>query len=114
MTDKELNKLESKAKKVKNGHLSVHYDPQVQIDYWVNVEDKADALFIAAANPAAIIDLIAELRKARKERDWLAYKLEDGLACNPPNGAYCDSHSCDECEYISKDMWLKAAREATK
>ena len=40
MTDKELNKLESKAKKVKNGHLSVHYDPQVQIDYWVNVEDK--------------------------------------------------------------------------
>ena len=117
MTDKEINKLESKAKAVKNGHLSVHYDPQVQIDYWVNVEDEADAKFIAYANPAAIIDLIAELRKARKERDWLAYKLEDELFCsNPPDINHYCSDKCSNCIYgtgKTRAEWLEEAREAT-
>lgn len=71
-----------------------------------------DAAFIAAANPAAVLDLIAELRKVRRERDWLASQLE-GACYSAEDAEYCSSHDCNDCKYTSAKVWLEAAKEAT-
>ena len=94
MNKYKLALLETKAKAVKNGHLSVYCDPQVHTGYWVNVEDEADAEFIAAANPAVVLDLIAEIKQLKRERIWLAKSLA-GLTGE------------------SKGTWLKIAWEST-
>ena len=74
-----------------------------------------DAAYIAAANPAVVLELVAELRKTRAERDWLAEMViavhETGYC--PPEGecpivnANPDHGDCVKC-------WLKAARDAVK
>lgn len=64
-----------------------------------------DSQFIAAANPAAVLELIAELRQARRERDWLAEKNQDapcelGMECLHPDSSpknknrICDPAEC--------------------
>ena len=45
-------------------------------DYISSKQMMKNATFIAAANPTAVLELITELRQTRKERDWLADKLE--------------------------------------
>ena len=101
MTDAELEELESKAKAAKE---AVGCERRFQ----------TDTEYIKASRPWKILKLIKELRQTRRERDWLADRMEESLACNPPSDAYCDKHSCDGCKYTSKDMWLKVARKATK
>ena len=43
------------------------------------VYDDDDARFIAAANPAAISELLDSLEAAEKERDWHAERCEDAM-----------------------------------
>lgn len=62
MTDTELNVLELCAR----GAMT---------DSWymkTTSMDDATAAYTAAANPAVILKLIAELRQTKAERDWLA------------------------------------------
>ena len=59
-----------------------------------------NAAFIATANPSVVLELIAEMRQARAERDWLA-KL---AACNIPTIN----------DFVRATQgWLEAAKEAT-
>lgn len=68
-----------------------------------------DAAFIAAANPAVVLELIAELRKGRAERYWLATRIAlDGVSCPiEPNvcAGTCEDHI---------QCWLEAARDAVE
>lgn len=73
--------------------------------------DDATAAFIAAANPAAILELIAELRQAKAERDWIIEQIENGWPCPPTSDEFVGD--CDK-EMSCKDCWIKAAKEATK
>lgn len=122
MTDDELDALEAAAKAATPGPWK-HYNykgsdcvtvsgkvflPRLEISV-------ADTAFIAAANPAAVLELIAELRQARRERDWLVERMPN-TQC-PDGKAECDArvptaggkvcYSCLLC-------WLEAAKEATK
>lgn len=76
-----------------------------------------NAAFIAAANPAAILELIAEMRQTRRERDWLARQLDFENCCVPSDlkeePGYCLEHECVECGLSSANAWLDAAKEAT-
>ena len=96
MTDAELLELEQKAKAIhRYNALTVLLPPSPCEDSW-HVRDEGDtavarcygfnndgkgdvakniAAFIAAANPAAILELIAELRQERRVRDVLAEVL---------------------------------------
>lgn len=73
---------------------------------------EANAAFIAAANPATVLELIATVRQAQAERDWLANDIatKDG---NCPQilqdctGIVCTTDVCKKC-------WLNAAREAVE
>lgn len=86
------------------------YEPDKEI---TSEKAQANAAYIAAANPAVVLELIAELRKAQAERDWLAEMViavhETGYC--PPEGecpvvnANPDHGDCVKC-------WLNAAREA--
>ena len=68
---------------------------------------KANATYIAAANPAVVLELVAELRKARAERDWLAKRIAlDGVSC-PIEPNVCAGTCADHIQ-----CWLEAAREA--
>lgn len=88
------------------------------------IDGKTNARYIAAANPAAILELIAELRQTRKERDWLAITLAEH--CNEQASSVYDAASqhctmCNcrclfpykECSIINDLLWLQAAKEAT-
>ena len=69
--------------------FSLHPDCSV-----IAIQAEKNAEYIAAANPATILELIAELRQAKAERDWLANKLESfGIPM--------------------LTTWLNAAKEAT-
>jgi len=106
MTDAELSALEAAAKAATPGPWETDYRQRyVFAENGVNVceirgygelihmvpesdvieQMRNNANFIAAANPAAVLDLIAELRQARLERDWIAWHC-DGVPCN---GASC-------------------------
>ena len=129
MTDTELSILESLAKAATPGPW------EVDSLYNIRSEDKVivlvsktymsreptneNAAYIAAANPAVILKLIAELRQARKERDWLAENMPNSYSeCHCPEGHYkpdCEPEPtaggkiCYECLLC----WLEAAKEAT-
>ena len=99
MTEKELDALETAAKAATPGPwvidpilniLSkdeiVYVDGDDSIGYVNNIK------YIAAANPAAVLELIAALRQARAERDWLAEKNQDtpcelGMKCLHPDSS---------------------------
>ena len=73
-------------------------------EQYVSVEEAlANAAYIAAANPATVLELIAEVRKARAERDWLVANVH--WQCPDRKKSECHMISCKQC-------WLKAAREA--
>ena len=114
MTDKELNELEEKAKAATpgpwdSGGVEVFlggWNPHIAM---CNSEDNAE--YIAAANPAVILELITELKQARKERDWLANTISfDGQCNNPNNIDKCIAEADKNCE----DCWIQAAKESTK
>ena len=81
-------------------------------------DGNADAAYIAAANPATILNLLKALRKAWAERDWLIdYMVEKETLCLFSEEArnYCMSHDdCGGCPYLGKEVWLKAAKEAAE
>lgn len=67
MTEEELNRLEALAKAATSGPWARHHDPQAYAVYqpefecWIP-QDGSDADFIAAANPATVLSLIALAR----------------------------------------------------
>ena len=105
MTDAELKALEAAAKAATPGPwvvdsldgCSVFYHDAEGIHHLIaccyDAQSK-DAAYIAAANPAAVLELIAELRQAKAEKDWLAENLENTIG------------SC------GLTSWLQAAKEA--
>ena len=134
MIDAELSTLESLAKAATPGpweHL-----PHNNKDAWVitkyqnpeseeyvcsiafafgDIQEKRnkDAAYIAAANPAAILELIAELWQARKERDWLVdHIIKYGDTC--PSEEVWEKCTAEEAEtHLCTACWLNAAKEAT-
>ena len=115
MTDTELSALEAAAKAATPGPWDCG-GVEVFLGEWnpliamCNSED--NAAFITAANPAAILSLIAELRQARKERDWLVQTIKEYPICPP-----LQYRNEDECKNIERtmtceDCWLQAAKEA--
>ena len=54
-----------------------------------------------------ILDIIAELRQMREERNWLIKQISDKDCCN--KNKLCIPFSKSACE----NCWLKAAKEAT-
>ena len=72
---------------------------------------ESNAAYIAVANPAVMLELVAELRKARAAQEWIAQTflgIRDACAfsrqsgCLPPGEA-----DCVKC-------WIKAARDAVE
>ena len=93
MTDKELNDIVDKARNATsgpwvancnsvnniNGQNVAFMDTILVEDKLVSCsEEKAvnDAKYIAAVNPVVVLDLIAELRKVREEKDFLMNQLK--------------------------------------
>lgn len=123
MTDEQLDALELKAKAATEGmwrcSKKVVFCHTVNDDFPVvcDAVGECDAAFIAAANPAAILELIAELRQARAERDWLASERAASKTCptcpsERPRGVNCATMLPDE-KTPCKRCWLDAAKEAT-
>ena len=134
MTDKQLDALEAAAKAATPGPWETDYRQRyVFAENGVNVceirgygelihmvpeceaveQMRANANFIAAVSPAVVLDLITELRQARRERDWLASQLE-GACYSAEDAEYCSLHDCNDCKYTSAKVWLEAAKEAVK
>lgn len=61
-------------------HMSYIGEVRDQCGNWSDTEkSRADAAFIAAANPAAISELLDRLEAAEKVRDWNAERLEEAI-----------------------------------
>lgn len=73
----------------------------------------AEGDYIVVSRPRRILGLIEELRRTRKERDWLASQLE-GACYSAEDAEYCSLHDCNDCKYTSAKVWLEAAKEAVK
>ena len=123
MTDDQLDALEAAAKAATRGPwtwngLSVEadeFDLCSCVDWRspINRNGQANACYIAAANPAAVLELIAELRQARAERDWIAGHC-DGVPCNGASCPYPPSKEMGRCiRTPQRQCWLDAAKEAT-
>ena len=121
MTDTELNELDKLAKAATSGRWSIDERNCEIVVSRPDMKDIAeamsmhnggcDAAFIAAANPATIISLIAELRQARKERDWVIRRAVF-------NGNLCHRHIRDCGRDIGMgnncvECWQTTAKEAT-
>lgn len=99
------------------------YEPGKEI---TSEKAQANAAFIAAANPATVLELIAELRAEREkytnavkaykaavqEGEWLAYQVHKQRRRCPP------LQSCDTDDIVTENdcqqCWLNAAREAVE
>lgn len=74
--------------------------------------DALEALYVSrkftlGSVPDTVLELIAEVRKARAERDWLATRIAlDGVSC-PVEPNVCAGTCADHIQ-----CWLEAAREA--
>ena len=122
MTDVELDALEAAAKAATPGPWK-HYNNKGNDCVTVfgkvflprNELSVADTAFIAAANPSVVLDLIAELRQTRAERDWLAAMLSEACARNdscPFTHWHCGIKQLS-CSSACVQDWLAAAKEAT-
>ena len=136
MTDAELDALEAAAKAATPGPWETDYRQRyVFAANGVNVceirgygelihmvpeceaveQMRSNGIYIAAANPAAVLDLIAELRQARAERAWLAAMLSEACARNgscPFTHWYCGIKQLS-CSSACVQDWLDVAKEAT-
>ena len=77
MTDEQLNELEATAKAATPGPWETKAGPDFS-EILANSKNIAlvgsqhkDAAYIAAVSPDVVLELIAELRRTRLERDWL-------------------------------------------
>lgn len=130
MTDTELNELEALARAATPGPWDkessfwnssfsrcTEYPPFTvkakgfDVAFCYGKHCTEDAAYIAAANPAVVLKLIAELRQAKAERDWIIEQIENGWPCPPTSDEFVGD--CDK-EMSCKDCWIKAAKEATK
>lgn len=90
MTDEELDSFESACKAARDGNYGY--------------------------NSKLFLELIAMIRQARAERDWLVdYMIKKGICYFTKDAAkYCQLHDdCDDCTYLRRETWFKAAEEAT-
>ena len=76
------------------------------------VESYNDAAYIAAANPAMIKEMIAELRRLEKEADWLAKRLAE--FCDPEHDEQCCYLCREYCDRVKAHEWREAAHKAVK
>lgn len=72
---------------------------------------KANAAYIAAANPEIVIALIERIEELERQVDWLATQLADAsLVIEPPCGA-----DCNPCDLACRqEQWREAARKAIR
>lgn len=88
MTNEQLDIIEAAARKTRE---AVGCEESLQ----------ADCDYIVATRPRRILDLIAELRQSRAERDWLATQLvKTGIFRTPYRRP------------MTAEQWLKLAKEA--
>ena len=120
MTDKQIDAIEEAAKSATSGewknHLGIIYSTnEKEICVCRGINGFANADFIIRTNPVAILELIAELRRVRRERDWICQEIEDtnnrieisyDLCCPNEKRDCPDNTRCHKC-------WLEAAKEAT-
>ena len=120
MTDAELSALESAARAATPGPWEESPNPFFIHDGHFTVAEVMshnpgdDSAYIAAANPAAVLELIAMVRSLQNERDYLAEHrpvrycptLQKWETCDLPNfdGPYLPL-KCFQC-------WKESAREA--
>jgi len=127
MTDTEFSALEAAAKAATPGPWEESFDDVLVHRYailcecrtlkiknvHIDMDGKKNAAYIAAANPAAILELIAELRQARAERNALINYIVEHGGCPISIWDKCPAEQDDP--ILCKDCWLKsAAKEATK
>ena len=109
MNDLELFELEAKAK-LTGEAVGCEESLQANLDY------------IMASRPWRILDLIKELRKARKARDWVIRNVVEREGMCPLNVEICFDNTktredCIECwkkstEKAAKKAAMKAAKKA--
>lgn len=124
MTDAELSSLEDAARAATPGPWEYDVEQGEYHGVWAGGRyivpslhiDADNCKYIAAANPKVILGLLAELRQAKAERDWLARQLDFENCCVPSDltedPGYCLEHECMECGLSSAGAWLDAAKEA--
>lgn len=79
------------------------------------VQSKANALFIAAANPAMIQEMIAEMRRLEKEADWLAEKARKcSFAYRNRSCHHLCVGNCSICLYDNRIVTAQDFREAAR
>ncbi len=100
MNDAELDTLEAKAYAAMPGPCKAS-DSMLR-----------NAAFIAAANPSAVLELIAELRQARAERDWLAHHF-DQRPCERDDQCAFELSKRD-CHQPSQQCWIDAAKSGVE
>ena len=119
MTDAELSALESAARAATPGPWKAVGQCVADSDRYVLANCNtnfskgqvvSNAAYIAAANPASILELIAELRQARAERDALINYIVEHGGYHLSIWEKCpykqdETHRCNDC-------WLKATKEA--
>lgn len=133
-----IDKLEELAKKATQGKWSGYYGDKNEdyIDGAINNEYvhiamvnkpncENNTLFISSANPAMIMEMIAEMRMLKKEAEWLAEHMQAVCELNP-SGICTESCpvscSCDDFPFLkrhqddgtttNKKEWREAARKA--
>ena len=106
MTDAELSSLEAAARAATPGPWTTHGR-----NFVVSIEsrnnpiivcdclERKDAKYVESVQPAAILEMIAEVRQLQIERDWLAEKCES------------IAHALDPCEFYPAYYWKDQARQ---
>jgi len=111
----DIDTLEVAAKAATPGPWNIVRDPDGYTHYIgpsLVTQVRDDAAYIAAVSPDAVLELIAELRKARAERDWLANDIATKDGNCPPilqdcTGIVCTTDVCKQC-------WIEGARKAVE
>lgn len=75
-------------------------------------DGKVNALYVAAAYPAMILEMIAEMRRLEKEADWLARRLVE--FCDPDHDNQCCVLCRRNCNGVDCKEWREAARKAVE
>lgn len=103
MTDAELDDLEAKAKAATQGPWHRSGDSVIQTahvtrDVWFIPKAESDVDYIAAANPATVLALIAEVRQLQDKNAWLLRWAPAEDECQTPGG--CTRENCGgDCDY---------------
>lgn len=106
-----------------HGKTGIAEIPQAHLDYNGRFlhEQKANAKYIAAANPAMVLEMIAEIKSLRQENerlnaeaDWLANNVEFGCPDEvDPEAWWYEICKHDDCKGQKEDVgacWRRAAQ----